>query len=359
MRSFYLFCLILLSSSSFAQESVWETPPEIKFGGYIETYYSYDLNQAANAKRQPYFFNYNRHNQFNLNLGILRFDLKHPRYRGAFALQAGTYVNDNYINEASSLKNIHEAHVGIALDKKSRFWIEMGILPSYIGCESAMGMDNPTLTRSLVAENSPYFMSGAQVSYESEKWTAAIILNNGWQRITRVPKTSAPGVGSQVQYHPSKRLTLNWSSFSGSDFPDSLHRNRYFQNFYLQGKLGKKSSITLGFDYGLETSGVNEISNKEWLGYLFIFHHQFNSRYAAALRLEQFNDPRYAVVSQAAAGAFRASGASLNFDYQPIKSFMLRLEARYLQSENALFWKQQSFAKNTLNFTFSLSYKIP
>jgi hypothetical protein len=52
------------------------------------------------------------------------------------------------------LKNIYEANVGISLNKKNNLWVDAGVMPSHIGFESAISMDNWYLTRSLLAENS-------------------------------------------------------------------------------------------------------------------------------------------------------------------------------------------------------------
>jgi len=336
---------------------MWLGKPNTQFGAYLETYYSFDLAMPQHAQRQPYFFNFNRHNQVNLNLGLIRLDIDHSKYRGAFAFQAGTYVNDNYINEPSSLKNIHEAYVGIALDKKSKFWIDMGILPSYIGCESAIGLQNPTLTRSLVAENSPYFMAGAQASYKGDKWTAAFILNNGWQRITRVPGSTAPGLGFQVQYHPNHKWKINLSSFAGSDSPDSLHQNRYFQNLYFQGKAGKNGRLTIGADYGIQ--GTNETGKtNDWYGFLLIYRHQLKNNLSLALRLEHFSDDKYVVVNQIVSDEFVVSGGSINLDFSPLNNLMLRAEFRSLIGSGPVFRKKNSYSKYNNAFTLSLAYQL-
>lgn len=59
-------------------------------------------------------------------------------------------------------------------------WLDAGIYPSHIGLESAVGKDNRTLTRSLAAENSPYYESGARITYvtPNNAWTlCAHVLN--------------------------------------------------------------------------------------------------------------------------------------------------------------------------------------
>ena len=49
--------------------------------------------------------------------------------------------------------------------------IEAGVLPSYIGFETATAATNLTVSRSLLAENSPYYMTGIKLNHQfDEKW---------------------------------------------------------------------------------------------------------------------------------------------------------------------------------------------
>ena len=84
--------------------------------------------------------------------------------RANLALMAGTYAQDNLSAEQDALKLINEANVGFKISKTKNIWIDAGIMPSHIGWESAIGKDNMNLTRSLAAENSPYFETGAKIS---------------------------------------------------------------------------------------------------------------------------------------------------------------------------------------------------
>ena len=65
--------------------------------------------------------------------------------------------------------------------------ITAGIFTSHIGFESAVSKDCWTLTRSILADNSPYYESGARLTYTSNnnKWLISALALNGWQRIQR------------------------------------------------------------------------------------------------------------------------------------------------------------------------------
>ena len=155
--------------------------------GYAELYYQYDFNKPSDNNRPGFVYSHNRHNEFNLNLGFVKAGYSADRVRANLAIGAGTYMNANYAAEPGVLKNVYEANAGIKLGKKN-LWLDAGIFPSHIGFESAIGKDCRTLTRSIAADNTPYYEAGAKLSYGSPdgKWSLTALALNGWQRIKRM-----------------------------------------------------------------------------------------------------------------------------------------------------------------------------
>lgn len=58
-------------------------------------------------------------------------------------------------------------------------------MPSHLGFESAVGIDCWNLTRSILAENSPYYETGIKLNYTNKKQDLYIAFHllNGWQKI--------------------------------------------------------------------------------------------------------------------------------------------------------------------------------
>ncbi len=125
--------------------------------GYAETYYAYDFNQPSDHNRPSFTYSFNRHNEVNLNFGMIKLQHETKNTRGALALMAGTYSNANLAAETGVLKNIYEAYIGVKISKKKDIWADMGVFSSHIGFESAIGKDCWSLTRSIVADYSPYY----------------------------------------------------------------------------------------------------------------------------------------------------------------------------------------------------------
>jgi hypothetical protein len=283
----------------------------------------------------------------------------HNKYRAQLTLQTGTYANDNYAQEPGVLKAIFEARVGVALNRKSTLWLDAGVLPSYIGFESVPSIANWTLTRSLLAENSPYFVTGAKLTYSpSPKWEMAVLALNGWQRIQRVPGNTAPAIGTQLLYKPSATTTYNWSTFVGTDDPDSTRRMRIFNNFYGQWQWGRGWGLIAGFDVGLQQATPGFGNYVTWWSPVAIVRYAWNPRWATALRAEYYHDPEQVIVTAPAPFGFSTSGVSLNADYLPAENIALRVEGRWMGSQDPIFAANNQWVKSNFILAASLAVRF-
>ena len=275
--------LLLISSFASAQDEVLK----VSFSGYIDTYYSYDFNQPSLEQKLPFMYNYNRQNEFNLNIGLLRAKIDYQNAYAVLSLESGTYVDDNYANE--KMKNINEAYVGLFLDQQKKHSVEVGILPSYIGFETAVSHTNLTLTRSLLAENSPYFMTGIKYNYKpSDKWSFSGFVTNGWQRIQKPEKDISSAFGTQISYKSSSNSVVNWSTFIGKEFNGMDYTMRYFNNLYWDKTWNSKWRTIAGFDYGLQENDELSAKYSTWFSPVLITQYSINSKWQTAFRTEYF-----------------------------------------------------------------------
>lgn len=352
--------LLLVSVVSFCQKEkvdAWNSKPELSLSGFADFFYVYDFNQPEGTERQAFLFNHNRHNEFNLNLGLVQLKVDHEKYRANFALQTGTYANDNYAAEPGLLKNIFEANVGISLNSENNLWLDAGVFPSHIGFESAISMDNMTLTRSLLAENSPYFLTGAKLTYNpNEKWELAGLVVNGWQRIQRLEGNSLLSFGTQVNYSPTENLSFNWSTFIGTDDPDATRRMRYFNNLYGQFQVSDKFELIAGFDLGAQQEARGSSAYDFWLSPVFIGQLTLNEQWKTAFRAEYYQDEEGVIIPTNTLNGFKTSGFSLNLDYSPAKSIVCRVESRLLNSEDSIF--ETGSGSSQTNFFVAASIAI-
>lgn len=343
---------LLVATTAFSQEN---KELKLSFSGYLEVYYAYDFNKPNDQIKLPYMYNYNRHNEFNMNIGLLRAKAEYDNAYASLAIHSGTYVEDNYVNETNKI--ISEAYIGLYLDKVRKSSIEVGILPSYIGFETATSASNLTLTRSILAENSPYFMTGVKYTYKpNDKWIFSGLVTNGWQRISKPDKNVLPALGSQIIYKPSTKSLFNWSTFMGKELYNAQWGMRYFSNFYWDKQWTKKWRTILGFDAGMQTDVTNNDKKLYWMSPVFMTQYTLSSKWQVAFRGEYYQDKSNVII--AVNEEFKAFGTSLNMDYLINEKVKFRTEARYLNSKQKVFTKETSLVNDNFCITSSLSFEF-
>jgi hypothetical protein len=340
-------------------DSLLVLPPVVQVSGFVDVYFGYDFNRPTTGQRLPFVYNHNRHRQIALNLGYIRLAARGEGYRAHLALQSGTYAHDNYAAEPVLFRSLFEANAGLALNPARTVWLDAGILPSHIGFESAVSSDNWTLTRGLAAENSPYFLTGAQLTLTpNDRWKMAALVCNGWQRIRPVPGSTRLSFGTQLQYSPTPGLLLNWSTFLGTDDPDSLRRNRYFSNVYGQVALTGHLGLQAGFDVGWQQRVPGSSRYAHWLTPVLIARYRFSERWALALRAEHYRDATGVMIPAPGPGGFAVTGTSLTASYSPYPAVALRLEGRWFRSPSAIFERAGQPVRDNAYLMASLAVKF-
>ncbi|KAA6439329.1 porin [Dyadobacter flavalbus] len=329
---------LMILQPALAQDATATKNP-LTVSGYVEAYYNHDFNRPENNTVPGFLYNFNRAGEVNLNLAFIKAAYVTDRVRANVALAAGTYMNANYNAEPGVLRNILEANAGIKLSRTHTLWLDAGIMPSHIGFESAVGKDNWTLSRSLLAENSPYFEAGLKLGFTTrdEKLYLSAMYLNGWQRIQRIDGNSTPGFGTQVTYKPNDAVTLNYSTFIGNDKPDSLRQMRYFHNVYGIFRLTSRLGITAGFDIGTEQKAKGSSRFNSWYTPVLIARFSVSEKIRMAARGEYYADRNGVIISTGTANGFKTYGYSLNFDCLPADNVVWRMEARCLNSKDAIF----------------------
>ncbi|WP_160712265.1 porin [Chitinophaga solisilvae] len=350
--------LLAAAVTLFAQDVTKEKEDKNKgkltISGYAEAYYSYDMNQPQDHTKPGFIYNHNRHNELNLNLALLKANYTADRVRANVALMAGTYAQYNLAAEPSVLQHVYEANVGIRVGKN--VWIDAGIMPAHIGFESAIGKDCYTLTRSLAAENSPYYETGAKVTWTpNDKWTFAVMYLNGWQRIKRVDGNQTPNFGTQISFKPSAKVFLNWSTYVGNDMPDSVRAMRYFNNLYGTFNITEKFSLIAGIDYGLQQKAKGKSDLYNWYTPVIIGRYAFTDKFAMAGRVEHYNDKDGVIIGTGTPNGFQTTGYSLNMDFTPVNNVMFRIEGKMFDGKDKTFQKGADLKNTNTSITASLA----
>lgn len=144
--------------------------------------------------------------------------------------------------------------------------------------------------------------------------------------------------GTQVQYIPSNNLLINYSTFIGTDKPDSNRLMRYYNNLYAiitAGKFGLLPSCDIGMEQKAKRSGSLNVL----MAPVLTLRYTINDKWKIAVRGEYYADPHQIIISTSTPNGFKTAGYTLNVDYAPIPSALIRIEWRALKSKDAIFIK--------------------
>jgi hypothetical protein len=349
-----LFTAIALAISIYVQA---QETRKIKVTGYLETYYGYDFNEPANNNRPGFVYSHNRHNEVNLNLGFIKAAYDSGKIRANVALMAGTYTNANLAAEPGVLKNIFEANAGIKLSETQNIWVDAGIFSSHIGFEGAISKDCWALTRNISSENTPYYESGAKITYSSPEgqFTASLLYLNGWQRINRLDGNSKPAGGVQLTFKPTSKLTLNYSNYLGKEGVNAVAVTRFYHNFYAIVQLTDDFGLTAGFDYATQQKVKGQQEKSEIFSPVLIAQYKFDPKFAVAARAEYYKDKDGVFIVTGTPNGFKTMGYSLNLDYAPISNAVVRLEGKVYDSKDKIFTRDLNLANYNATITASIA----
>ncbi len=309
-------------------------------GAFVDLYYAWDGGRPRSLDRrfttQPA-----RHNEFNVNLAFVEARLAGERVRGRVALQAGTAVQSNYAGEprvgaisgGDLARHIQEATIGVAVSPT--LWIDGGVYYSHIGLEGWASRDNPTYTRSLIADFTPYYLSGVKATWQARPTvTAQLHLINGWQNISETNSDKA--LGARVDWNVRPDWRLSWSSFLGNEAPDSLPaQTRLLNQVSVQHARGPWA-LSLVLDGGRQTRGGDLAGADWWTGSALVARRAVGAGTHVVLRAEHLYDRGQVLVRTGTAGGFRTTGASIGVDLQPDARVQWRTEARGFRSGDAI-----------------------
>lgn len=343
-----------LTASLFAKA---QEEPKIKVSGYVEAYYGYDFNNPVEHNRPGFIYSHNRTNEVNLNLGFIKTAYDSENIRANLVVMAGTYANANLSAEPGVLKNIFEANAGVKLSKSDNLWIDAGIFSSHIGFEGAVSKDCWVLTRNISSENTPYYESGAKITYGTQdgRLTLAGFYLNGWQRITRQNENNKPAGGLQLTWKPSSKISVNYSNYLGTEGADSVRVNRFYHNVYGIFQLTEQLGVTLGFDYGAQQKAKGSDEHNQIISPVAIVQYKFTSKWAVAGRFEYYEDKNGMLIATGTTNGFKTKGYSLNLDYAPISNALIRLEGKAYDSKDKIFFRDANAVNANASLTASIA----
>lgn len=358
LQRIFVFVLLAFVNNTFAQDSI--SKKNFSMSAHGEIYYSYSFNKPKDHEHTPLYFNYKRANEVNVNIAFVSFRYHNDMVRANTSFMVGTYPEYNTIVEQDLLRNIYEANAGFKLSKKKQFWLDAGVMPSHLGFESAYGKDCYTLTRSLVADNSPYYEAGVKVSYVSDnnKITFATMLLNGWQRIAKPSNNYKPSWGTELSYYIHENHQIHWNTYIGNEGVDTAQAWRYFSNLYMESKWSPNFKTIIGIDNGFQEKQFERKKINYLVAPVVISRLKFNHKYHLGNRIEYYQDPSESFAISGSKKGVHTLGVSANLDINISNHILYRVEAKVLHDKNAIFIRNNREVNDNVMLTSSIVFWI-
>ena len=292
-----------------------DTVPRLTFGAFVDGYYAYDFGRPRSHDR-AFTTQAARHDEMNVNLVHVEARYASPSVRGRLALQAGTSVQFNYAGEPDALPAsqpnqlplVQEAVLGVAVSPS--LWIDGGIMLSHLGSESWISIDNPTYTRSLAAEFSPYYEAGVRATWQpAPTLSAQLNVVNGWQNVAETNHDKAAGV--RLDWAATPALTLSYANLVGRE-PHAVrgeHGVRVFHDAIARLQPSAATLLVATADFGTQ-------EGDDWYAASLAGRHWLAPGLGINARIERFAD-RAGVISTTGIDTVPglvANGASLGVD---------------------------------------------
>lgn len=327
-------------------------------GGYIDAYVAWDTGRPGSRNR-AFTTQALRHGEFNLNLAYIDLDLTGDFVRGRLALQAGTATTVADATGAESPdalqpsleRHLQEAVVGLRLG--DRTWLDAGVFFSHTGSEKWITRDNITYTRSLVADMSPYRLSGVRLTRELRpNISTAVVVVNGWNNITET--NADKSVGLRADWRLTRAISLAYYNLIGNDEPDSVEARPRYYNGLTATYTGSEFTMSLTIDGGRQ-EGAGDV--RSWWGTALLARLQVMEHWKAHARFEVFQDPDRVMVQSPA--PFEVWGTSVGLDFEQSDGVTWRSEFRNLRGYSPVFEQYDSPGLlSKLNYVFVTSLAL-
>ncbi len=325
-------------------ESLSQTPIQ-NIAYNIETYYGIDFKN--NKTQSPHYFNHHSLQAPRINYAQLEWKRSFNQWNMQLGIHDGDYVRRNYSDQPTWARLISSAQIQFIPKKFNQLKMTAGIFPSHIGFESAGVQNNLTLSRSLLAENSPYYESGIHSQYSSKngKLTLGILALTGWQQahLAKPAKKASWGWSSSFQLNP--QILLSYNGFWGYQNATGIQPKSY-HNFYstIQKDIWK---CIVGFDFG---QSKNQPNAQNWYSPVVILSRTLNEKWQATFRIESMKDEYSMILIDNKDLITQKSTVGLTAQFTSRRNFQWRLECKQMISEKTNIGNEN----NTL-ILFSLS----
>jgi hypothetical protein len=335
--SLYLLSFGLLSAqvlnTAFIDSIGGEKVGKLSISGWMDAYYGKstyaDWNNATVPPIIPGLVSNTYYNIVDINLAYVDFRYVTDQLKIRLVPAFGSYMDKNYTG-GNSLNHLMEGSLGLKPWKKKDVWIEAGLIGSPFTNENPVSRDHIMYTRSLAAEYSPYYLTGAKITSPlSSRLKGSFYVLNGWQNIYK-EENLPPAMAGQFEFTINNNNLLNWNVY----YQNRSTNTRIFSDVYWIGTQGKwkfTSCLYAGNDEDKIPPAIPPTSifrrDGFWCNANFATSYEIAPNTNLSTRIEYYQDLHHNVMG-------KVFGAAMGINRQLFNQLYWRTECKWWQTQS-------------------------
>ena len=276
----------------------------------------------------------NKHDSFQLDQAALTIAFQPKEGFGALVdVAAGEDMKILNAAEGSN-PNTFDVVQGFVQYAAGALTVIAGKYVTLAGAEVIAPTGNTNFSRSLLFFAEPLTHTGIRATYAvSDTLSVVAGANNGWNYSSLSTSGSKTGELG-LAWTPSKVFSLAAQAYVGKD--PTFDAQRTLVDAVATYSATDALTLILSFDWGKQKQHAAGDPDLDWNGAAFYTNYALNDQWRVSLRLEYLDD-KEGFVSGILGTAQKLKEGTVTFGYAPVKSFELRMEARYDKSDKSTF----------------------
>ena len=201
------------------------------------------------------------------------------------------------------------------------------------GAEVIAPTGNTNFSRSFLFYAEPLTHTGIRATYAANDTVSVIVgVNNGWN-YSSLSTSGAKTAEFGVAWTPNKIFSLTAQAYVGKD--PTYDAQRTLVDTVATYNATAELTFILSYDWGKQEQHTAGDPDLAWNGAAFYTNYALSDQWRVSVRLEYLDDKDGFVTATGVPQTLKEG--TITFGYDPVKSFELRLEARYDKSTQPTF----------------------
>ena len=217
------------------------------------------------------------------------------------------------------------------------------------GAEVIAPTGNTNFSRSLLFFAEPLTHTGIRTTYAATDTLSLIAgVNNGWN-YSSLSSSSGKTAELGVAWTPIKAFALTAQAYVGKD--PTFDAQRTLIDAVATYNATDALTLIVSYDWGKQEQHTAGSPDMDWSGVAGYANYAISDQWRVSLRLEYLDDKDGFVTATGTPQKLKEG--TVTFGYDPVKSFELRVEARYDKSDKSPFLRSLSYTDSPNTFADS------